>query len=760
MAELRAGKIVTFYSFKGGVGRTMSLANIAFLAANKGRRVLVMDWDLEAPGLAYYFRGLLGPEKTDRLRKAPGVLNILWNWHRAMASVTGRPDLDDLVESYQSGTPFDDCTQPMLGGETFESSGEVHYVSAGSLSLDIPTETPYSEALAHFPWPEFFSKSVGGALIDAWRQWAKRNYDLVLVDSRTGLADVAGVCTMLFPDEVYLCFVLNRQNIEGTARVAGSIRAQRKGEVLLRAAPMRVAREGTPEEADARANALKHLVRVGKFTEADVKRDFAELAVVASQSVPFNETLAPFAADSIALDQLTFNYCAMASVILGETVDPPKISEAFRQRVRRRLAPRSAPIEYVAKLVSAEPARAIQELMNLIDSAELALHEDGDIPTQNYVNAIIETTFELNVEDLDVEFGALLDLLLQLLRKLDQTDVVSWRPVLMHSIERMLSHARFDIADPQNEVALLDELDHLLAGTDEPEALLERVGYRRRAAQALALLNENDRIVQLTDETFELLNAFEERKPEMSEDEREAIVSDRIDLHLIAGDALLILDQGDIAHEHFLAGVALAAEGDRMRRPDIRRSASIIHYRIATRFDPTLISRSEAARHALLALDANPALAANNLRLLQLGLAFTSLEVPAALARAFLERVYGPSPERSLVGRNAGFVPGLNTLRAPAPLIKVLTQLVVKASEDNLSRVIMTEIGLTVARLISHSRARLPATGSSAVEAEQVARELRNELALRGVDTQDLSTQLEEYRARRTADKASDADPA
>jgi hypothetical protein len=43
--------IVTFYSFKGGVGRTTALAAVALLLARAGRRVIVVDLDLEAPGL-------------------------------------------------------------------------------------------------------------------------------------------------------------------------------------------------------------------------------------------------------------------------------------------------------------------------------------------------------------------------------------------------------------------------------------------------------------------------------------------------------------------------------------------------------------------------------------------------------------------------------------------------------------------------------------------------------------------------------------
>ena len=37
------GKVYTFYSYKGGVGRSMALANIATLAASEGRKVLIVD---------------------------------------------------------------------------------------------------------------------------------------------------------------------------------------------------------------------------------------------------------------------------------------------------------------------------------------------------------------------------------------------------------------------------------------------------------------------------------------------------------------------------------------------------------------------------------------------------------------------------------------------------------------------------------------------------------------------------------------------
>jgi len=59
LAPEQPGRIITFYSYKGGTGRSMALANTACLLARslvgKSVRILVMDWDLEAPGLHRYF---------------------------------------------------------------------------------------------------------------------------------------------------------------------------------------------------------------------------------------------------------------------------------------------------------------------------------------------------------------------------------------------------------------------------------------------------------------------------------------------------------------------------------------------------------------------------------------------------------------------------------------------------------------------------------------------------------------------------------
>ena len=62
--------IATFYSFNGGVGRTLALVNVAVELAGRWRRLLLVDFDLEAPGLDTFDLGR-PPRPT------PGVVDFV-----------------------------------------------------------------------------------------------------------------------------------------------------------------------------------------------------------------------------------------------------------------------------------------------------------------------------------------------------------------------------------------------------------------------------------------------------------------------------------------------------------------------------------------------------------------------------------------------------------------------------------------------------------------------------------------------------------
>ena len=78
-SEAKRGTVYTFYSFKGGTGRTMALANVATLMAKWDHSVLVIDWDLEAPGIERFFASSHTAARKLRA-SSPGIIDLMQGW--------------------------------------------------------------------------------------------------------------------------------------------------------------------------------------------------------------------------------------------------------------------------------------------------------------------------------------------------------------------------------------------------------------------------------------------------------------------------------------------------------------------------------------------------------------------------------------------------------------------------------------------------------------------------------------------------------
>ena len=185
---------VTFYSYKGGVGRTMALANVAAMLAKEGRRVLLIDFDLEAPGLDA-FEGL-GCAKGNS-----GVVEYV-----AEYLATGKaPPIGSFVrECVPSSTHL---------------RGKLWLMPSGK------KDQQYNRDRARINWTELYDKYDGERFIENWKADIEKTYspDYVLIDSRTGLTDVGGICTLHLPQLVVLIYALNDQNIHGIAGVARAV---------------------------------------------------------------------------------------------------------------------------------------------------------------------------------------------------------------------------------------------------------------------------------------------------------------------------------------------------------------------------------------------------------------------------------------------------------------------------------------------------------------------------------------------------------
>ena len=196
---------VAFYSYKGGVGRTLLVANTAQFLAMSGRRVVALDLDLEAPGLHHK---LGNPDVLSRARSGSlgGVVDLL---------------LDTL-----SGEP--------------SSRG----VGEEAVALDLPSGTqgslfliPAGSAPSHAYWAalERLKNAVrspgrNGGLLEAVLELQARiadefDPDFLLIDSRTGITELGGLATSPLADRVVCLTTTAPESVEGTRVVAEALRA-------------------------------------------------------------------------------------------------------------------------------------------------------------------------------------------------------------------------------------------------------------------------------------------------------------------------------------------------------------------------------------------------------------------------------------------------------------------------------------------------------------------------------------------------------
>jgi FxsC-like protein len=203
--------IITFYSYKGGTGRSMALANVAWILASNGKRVLLVDWDLEAPGLHRYLHPFLR-DKT--LAASEGIIDFVVDF--AFAAASGEKQADENwflphanILRYASSIAW-----------TFPPPGTIDFVPAGRQGSD------YATRVNSFNWESFYRRLGGGLFLEAAKK-SMASYDYVLIDSRTGVSDTSGICTVQMPDRLVVCFTLNSQSIEGAAAVAESAHRQR-----------------------------------------------------------------------------------------------------------------------------------------------------------------------------------------------------------------------------------------------------------------------------------------------------------------------------------------------------------------------------------------------------------------------------------------------------------------------------------------------------------------------------------------------------
>ncbi|MET8140680.1 FxSxx-COOH system tetratricopeptide repeat protein [Sphaerisporangium sp. NPDC005288] len=340
MRDHQEGQIITFYSYKGGTGRTMALANTAWILASNGHKVLAIDWDLESPGLHKFFHPFL----TAGISDTPGVVEMLQEY--AWAAVLDEPRPDDWYEQYAQVHPY--VTPLKWNG--FPAPGRLDFMSAGRQNRE------YSSLIASFDWDNFWDQLGGGLFFDALRSSVKRDYDFVLIDSRTGLSDIADICTMHLPDRLVDCFTLSDQGIEGAANVARDVSQASTGRSMqIFPVPMRVEESAEKEKLDAgrayaRSKFDRFLTGPGR---AEPDRYWASVEIPYRPFYAFEEILAAFVDVPNTARSMLKAYESLTEVVTGIELSNVPIDEKQRLRYRdlftrvRPVAPGDVILSYV-----------------------------------------------------------------------------------------------------------------------------------------------------------------------------------------------------------------------------------------------------------------------------------------------------------------------------------------------------------------------------------------------------------------------------
>lgn len=190
--------ITTFYSLRGGVGRSTALAYTAHILASQGKKVICVDMDLEAPGLTALF------DKEKDIEKGMGLIHLL------MA--------------------FDQGEKPDVANHLLRISEEydLYCLPAGIMSADyarqlrfIDPESWYREE--HNPLRE---------LMDYLSNDLPFTPDVILLDARTGITQLSGPLLFDLSDISIIVFFPHPQAELGTKTLVRALLATKTRRIV------------------------------------------------------------------------------------------------------------------------------------------------------------------------------------------------------------------------------------------------------------------------------------------------------------------------------------------------------------------------------------------------------------------------------------------------------------------------------------------------------------------------------------------------
>lgn len=177
--------VITFYSYKGGMGRTTALAFVAQILAARERKVVVIDCDLEAPGLTT----LLSGQPISK-----GLIDYL---------IESRYDEELSIEDY------------MISESTY-----LKIMPAGNVD-----DEHYLEKLSYVDIEKIEVEEKNPSAFQKLLRRIDEEYkpDYILIDSRTGLTSIGGAMLFRYPKQVFALLAVSEQQKYGLKQLAKNV---------------------------------------------------------------------------------------------------------------------------------------------------------------------------------------------------------------------------------------------------------------------------------------------------------------------------------------------------------------------------------------------------------------------------------------------------------------------------------------------------------------------------------------------------------
>lgn len=225
---------LAFYSYKGGVGRSLFLATAARFLASLGQKIMVLDLDFEAPGQHYK----LGVAERQGATRSGGVVPYLLATAHGAASP---PALSEHMTEVPVPADSQGWLRLMPAGPAPEPA---YWTALKELSEQLRFDDPSGQGLM--------------PLLDLHARIAEElKPEYLLLDVRSGVTDLGGIATTILADTVVCMSGPDQESVDGTIAVTEAIKSapRLQGQSPIRVMPVLARAELGTSDDETHGNA-------------------------------------------------------------------------------------------------------------------------------------------------------------------------------------------------------------------------------------------------------------------------------------------------------------------------------------------------------------------------------------------------------------------------------------------------------------------------------------------------------------------------